>query len=440
MSDLNDTATVPSSPQSGNVVMFGDERRKLQDGGVKMSTLATTTYVDNHTKWSSVKPEGGVPKTDLASGVQASLDKADSAVQPSELFSSGTTVVDSSHLPSPVAPSSDESAAGKPADARATGEALDVKRDKGDLSVYSYAPWTDGMGQMAWDDSVGRWIGVGDTSSMTTGYQLRYANGIWTLTYGSDYNPHSVAAPEDVLFLTFPGLVTYTRTSVYAATSDTLARTTDFSGYATQEYVKDVLNYKPIAVNTFTVSPATAELGSTVANVTLTYALNKAAAAATLDGAEVTLSGASGTISLTGLSLTANKTWALKVTEAESPAADEPAQASKSATLSFLNRVYWGAKAAPAQIDSAFILGLGNSELSGSRARTKTVTAGAGQYIWFAYPARLGAATFKVGGFDGGFTLVSDSFSHTNASGYAEAYRVYRSDNAGLGATTVVVS
>ena len=82
----------------------------------------------------------------------------------------------------------------------------------------------------------------------------------------------------------------------------------------------------------------------------------------------------------------------------------------------------------------------GSSELSGSRARTKTVTAGAGQYIWFAYPARLGAATFKVGGFEGGFTLVDGSFSHTNASGYTEAYRVYRSDNAGLGATTVVVS
>lgn len=214
----------------------------------------------------------------------------------------------------------------------------------------------------------------------------------------------------------------------------------DLSAYASKDYVKDVLNYKPIAVNTFTVSPSTAELGSTVSSVTLSYALNKAAASATLDGAAVSLSGASGTISRTGLSLKANKTWTLKVTEPESPAADAVATASKSATLSFLNRVYWGAKAAPAQIDSAFILGLGSSELSGSRARTKTVTAGAGQYIWFAYPARLGAATFKVGGFEGGFTLVDGSFSHTNASGYTEAYRVYRSDNAGLGATTVVVS
>jgi hypothetical protein len=51
----------------------------------------------------------------------------------------------------------------------------------------------------------------------------------------------------------------------------------------------------------------------------------------------------------------------------------------------------------------------------------------------------MGTRSFKVGGFDGGFTLY-DTISFTNASGYTEEYYVYRSDNAGLGQTSVTVS
>ena len=215
----------------------------------------------------------------------------------------------------------------------------------------------------------------------------------------------------------------------------------DLSDYYTKDEIDgkfDDLNYKAIAVSSLSVSPSSAEMGSTVTTATLTYALNKAAASATLDGTAQTLSGASGTIALTGLSITANKTWTLAVTDAGS-STNDPHTASKTVTMSFLNRAYWGAAAQPEEVNSAFVLGLGGSELTSTRARTKTVSAASGQYVWFAYPARLGAASFKVGGFDGGFARVA-TFNHTNASGYAESYYVYRSDNAGLGSTTVVVS
>ena len=196
--------------------------------------------------------------------------------------------------------------------------------------------------------------------------------------------------------------------------------------------IADIL-YEAIAISSFTVSPSTAEMGSTVSSATLAYSLNKVPESATLDGNSQTIENVSGTIGLTGLSLTANKTWTLAVTDARE------ATATKTATLSFLNRVYYGAASAPGTINSTFLLGLTGSVLTGSKSRTITENAGSGKYIWYAVPSRFGACSFNVGGFDGGFTKVS-TFSHTNASGYSENYDVYRSDNAGLGSTTVKVT
>ena len=197
--------------------------------------------------------------------------------------------------------------------------------------------------------------------------------------------------------------------------------------------VIDDLNYTPIEIQSFSVSPSQAEMGSTVTAVALAWRLNKKAAAATLDTGQVTLEGVSGTINQGGLSLTANKTWAFAVTD------ERGATASRSASLSFLNRAYWGVSAEPATIDSAFVMGLASSALSGGCARTLSVNTGTGQYIWYAIPSRFGVPTFKVGGFDGGFGLAA-TIQHTNASGYAESYDVYRSDNAALGSTSVIVS
>ena len=103
------------------------------------------------------------------------------------------------------------------------------------------------------------------------------------------------------------------------------------------------------------------------------------------------------------------------------------------------DKIHWGKAAIPTTINSAFILGLSNSALVSSKSKTFTLTAGANEYVWFASPTHLGTCTFTVGGFTGGFSLVS-TISHTNASGGTTNYYVYRSDNANLGSVTVVVS
>lgn len=109
------------------------------------------------------------------------------------------------------------------------------------------------------------------------------------------------------------------------------------------------------------------------------------------------------------------------------------------ATFTWQPRAFWGASNVVVDTE-AEVEALASSGLQSSRARTFTVTAGAGEYIWYAYPASYGDATFTVGGFEGGFTLISSTLSITNAFGVTQNYRLYRSVNPSLGATTVTVS
>lgn len=204
--------------------------------------------------------------------------------------------------------------------------------------------------------------------------------------------------------------------------------TNDFS----DEYKKivDDLNYKPMAINSFTNNVNTVEMGSTVNDVTLTWAYNKTPESARLDDASIEASATSKVLSSLGLK--ANKTWTLSAT-------DERAKTvSKTTSVTFLNGVYWGIGDASPTLDSAFILTL-TKGLQGSKAKTFTVNAGAGKHIYYAVPTRYGTCAFNVGGFDGGFTKAG-TIEFTNASGYKENYDIYKSDNANLGNTTVKVS
>lgn len=185
------------------------------------------------------------------------------------------------------------------------------------------------------------------------------------------------------------------------------------------------LMYDPMAISSFSNNVATAEMGSTVTSVTLTWALNKVAKSVTLDGVAQSIA-KSGSKALTGQSITSNKTWTLIATD------ERGKTASKTTGISFLNGIYYGAGA-------TFDISALTKTLSNTKGRTFTADAGEGEYLWYVVPSRLGTCTFKVGGFDGGFSLLSTA-SVTNASGYAEEYYIYRSDNASLGSTTVVVS
>jgi hypothetical protein len=195
----------------------------------------------------------------------------------------------------------------------------------------------------------------------------------------------------------------------------------------------DNLEYLPISINSLTVSPSLVEDGSTVSSAILNYTLNKNAKRITLDGAARPETAANGTITLTSQALTRNKTWALT-------AIDERNQtASRSAVTTFTNKVKYGAASLPSSINDSFLNSLPTRTLSTGKVKNFSVTAGAGQYIWYALPSSYGTCSFAVNGFTGGFSQVA-VFNHQNESGKVVEYRVYRSDNAGLGAQSISVS
>lgn len=190
------------------------------------------------------------------------------------------------------------------------------------------------------------------------------------------------------------------------------------------------LMYTPIAISSFTNNVGTVEMGSTVNTVVLNWETNKTPAKLTLDGEDIDKSLKTKTIE--SAAIKANKTYTLKATD------ERDAEATKTTAITFLNGVYWGVGDDKSSFDSAFILKL-TKGLQASKAKTFTVNAAAGQHIYYAIPTRYGTPSFKVGGFEGGFVKAA-TIDFANASGYTESYDIWKSDNAGLGNTTVVAA
>lgn len=180
----------------------------------------------------------------------------------------------------------------------------------------------------------------------------------------------------------------------------------------------DALEYKSIQINSFIASPSTCEMGSSQ-TIILTWSLNKAATQQNIDGTQVTGNSKQYT------SVTTEKLYTLNVTDGKT-------SATKTATVKFANQIYYGSASDLSSVSEL------ESVLSNEKRRTFTTDASLGEYIIYAIPSRLGDVTFFVGGFEGGFEDPVEQII-TNASGYEETYKVYRSTNAGLGETTVEV-
>lgn len=192
----------------------------------------------------------------------------------------------------------------------------------------------------------------------------------------------------------------------------------------------DDVQYIPIQITSFTNNVNTVEMGSTVNAVALNWNYNKKPKTLTLDGAIVDADLKTKTIEAAGIK--SNKTYTLAATD------ERDAKATKTTSISFLNGVYHGVGIADGDgINNEFVKGL-TKTLSGNKAKTFTVNAEQGQYIYYVLPKRLGTPVFFVGGFEGGFAL-EKTFDYTNPSGYTEPYDVYKSTNTGLGSTKVEV-
>ena len=182
----------------------------------------------------------------------------------------------------------------------------------------------------------------------------------------------------------------------------------------------------PFDISSISVAPNISQMGSTVSpKLTWNYT-HSTIKAQTINNEAI--EGTLRTKTFTGVTATTTYTLAA--------ISNSDVKKSKSATITFANGVYYG-KSTTSTYDSALINSL-TKQLSNSKGRTITVNAGAGEYIFYCIPSRLGACSFNVGGFDGGFSKVA-TIEFTNSDSYAENYDIYKSDNANLGNTNVTI-
>lgn len=180
----------------------------------------------------------------------------------------------------------------------------------------------------------------------------------------------------------------------------------------------DALEYEPVKINWFGIDKLVAERGDSV-DITLSWSVNKFDVATMINGAIV--SGNSKGFK----NVTNSQTYTLD-------AYDGQTSDTANVSISFVNRIYYGAAADISDIKTL------ESVLSDNKSRTITVDASDNKYIIYAIPSRLGKVNFYVSGFEGGFEEPVQQ-SITNAFGYQENYYIYRSTRPNLGKTTVEI-
>ena len=205
----------------------------------------------------------------------------------------------------------------------------------------------------------------------------------------------------------------------------------------TDEYKKkiDDLAYAKIAITAVSATNSSNEIGATVTGTTVNFTLNKEPKTLKIkfgSEAEETLATSVRSKAYTGKSVKANTNIVITATD------ERNATTSRTVTINFQPKVYWGIADNKESYVSADILKLEGSALASNRNRTFTVNAGVGKHILYVIPSNFGTPTFNVGGFDGGFIKVG-TIEHTNTSGYKQNYDVWKSANAGLGQTSVTV-
>ena len=199
----------------------------------------------------------------------------------------------------------------------------------------------------------------------------------------------------------------------------------------------DQLLYVTPAVKAFASTPAFGdyEIGSTVSNPKFTWSYNKAITNQNLKAGGTTIALDDPEVreyAYTG-DITSNTTFTVSGND------NKLKSCSKAGTFNFKHRRYWGVAAIPDEYNSDFVLGLASKEFCTSRTKSSfNMDAGAGQYMFYCFPASYGTPTFNVGGFDGGFELAA-TIDFTNASGNTTSFVIYKSENANLGPQSIIV-
>jgi hypothetical protein len=189
------------------------------------------------------------------------------------------------------------------------------------------------------------------------------------------------------------------------------------------------------AINSFTSSVQNAELGQSISNIIFSASYNSSLSSARLKDSVlnswIPLAPPYNSFTSPGTYTNYNQTSVTFTLEAHD--LDNNVKTA-SLSISWLPRKFWGTG-----IIGTSITQLQNSILSNNLIQTFTVTANPNEYIFLAIPSSFGIPTFYVGGFEGGFQLISSNLQITNTYGVTIGYDLWRSDNSGLGVVTVSI-
>ena len=186
--------------------------------------------------------------------------------------------------------------------------------------------------------------------------------------------------------------------------------------------------YSPMKINSFT-GGSDAEIGSTVASVSLKWTLNKTPELLTIDGTQQDTALRSLTVAGP---FTATKSFTLLARDARG------AVAQTTTALTFKHRKYYGTSS-KSTLTNADILALANKPFATSRATSvSTYDCTGGRYPYICFPKSWGTPSFIVGGLpNSDFSI--EEVSLTNASGATTAYYVCRTNGIQTGKLQIEV-
>ena len=185
----------------------------------------------------------------------------------------------------------------------------------------------------------------------------------------------------------------------------------------------DQLLYREMVITT-RVTPSIGEIGETLPEVIFSWDYNKAITQQTFDTTSLELSTRSKT--LTNISSTTSKTLS---------ASDGKNTKTASMQVIFKLASYYGVSS-NVSLTSQDIIDNFQRDFNFQRGSSITLNAQQGQYIYLMLPQSMSGIQFYVGGFEGGFQIIDSNFQFTRY-GKVNNYILYRSNNPGLGITTI---
>ena len=185
----------------------------------------------------------------------------------------------------------------------------------------------------------------------------------------------------------------------------------------------DQLLYKELIIQS-KVAPNIAEIGETVPEVKFSWKYNKNVTQQSLDDTDIDLDIRE--IALQDVTSTTSKSL---------QAFDGKNTKKVVMSITFKLASYYGVSEST-PTNSEEIISRFTRDLNFYKGSSVTITAQDNQYIYLMLPKSMGQVQFYVGGFEGGFQIVDPNFQFTK-NGVTNSYILYKSDNPGLGTTTI---